>query len=356
VARHSTTSDVVPGLDFASFILYSWDVQSPRLEVLRTLLPTRARFVAGQAGDTDCVRLCAGAADDVPGMIVDRFGRLLVAVDYSETSGTADGLLELVDDCLPGHVLVAKVRAAVDGSNRFDVATSGAASSAGSLVGIERGLKFEIGTDPAHDFGLFLDAAKARAFVRSVARDQRVLNLFSYAGAFGIAAAVGGATEVTNVDPNRDYLAWSLRNAKLNDVAMRVLPDTAQDHLAKHLRRVARDPQRAGYNLVIVDPPAFGVGRGNERVLRLLWPTLFASLRAMRPARLILMCNDKSFQARRSFEDLVEEELGSGYRFRRLGTRLTVDEVGREPLSLDWTSSLEDPFYVEPVVLAGMRS
>ena len=59
--------------------------------------------------------------------------------------------------------------------------------------------------------------------MREAARGQRVLNLFSYTGAFGVAAAAGGAAEVTNVDPNRDYLAWSLRNAALNGVKMRVL-------------------------------------------------------------------------------------------------------------------------------------
>jgi 23S rRNA (cytosine1962-C5)-methyltransferase len=181
-----------------------------------------------------------------------------------------------------------------------------------------------------------------------------VLNLFSYAGAFGVAAAVGGASEVTNVDPNRDYLAWSLRNAKLNDVSMRVLPDTAQDYLAKHSRRMARDPQRLNYDLVIVDPPAFGVGRGKERVLRLLWPDLFESLRAINPQQVLLMCNDKSFQTSRSFTDLVTSELGS-YRFRRLGTYLTAADLAAPQPALDWTASPEDPLYREPVVLAGMR-
>ena len=41
--------------------------------------------------------------------------------------------------------------------------------------------------------------------MREAARGQRVLNLFSYAGAFGVAAAAVGPPEVTNVDPNRDY-------------------------------------------------------------------------------------------------------------------------------------------------------
>jgi len=207
-----------------------------------------------------------------------------------------------------------------DGTNKFATAVHhparSAAPDAAPIMAMERGLKFEIGVDPAHDFGLYLDAAKARLFVRQSARGQRVLNLFSYAGAFGVAAAAGGAIDVANVDPNRDYLTWSLRNAALNGVTMRVLPDKAQDHLARHLRRLARDPHRANYDLVIVDPPAFGIGRGNERVLRLLWPELFASLLAMKPRTLVLRSNDKAFRARQSFVELVEAELGATLSFR----------------------------------------
>lgn len=295
-------------------------------------------------------------ADDVPGLLVDQFGPLVVAVDYAtDRNASAQSLLRLVRDCLPGQHVVAKVRAVDDGSNRFATETFTPEAAALPLVGTELGLKFEIGTDPAHDFGLFLDAAKARAFVRGQARGRRVLNLFSYTGAFGVAAAVGGASDVTNVDPNRDYLAWSLRNAKLNDINMRVLPDTAQDFLAKHLRRLARDPQRPDFDLVIVDPPAFGVGRGNERVLRLLWPRLFESLRTMNPEQVLIMCNDKSFQTSRNFSDLVTSELG-GYRFQRLGTYLTTDDLATAQPSLDWTASVEDPLYREPAVLVGRRS
>ena len=61
---------------------------------------------------------------------------------------------------------------------------------------------------------------------------------------------------------------------------------------------------------MIVDPPAFGVGRGNERVLRLLWPDLFASLRTMAPRQLVLMSNDKAFRSRQDFGELVQAQLG----------------------------------------------
>jgi 23S rRNA (cytosine1962-C5)-methyltransferase len=307
------------------------------------------------------VRLCAGLADGLPGLIVDRFGPLVVAVDYAGPASadglTAEALLGLVRDAFPEQHVVVKVRSSTDGTNKFITAAHHPGGwqprGAPALIASERGLRFEIGVDPTHDFGIYLDAAKARLFVRETARGQRVLNLFSYTGAFGVAAAAGGAADVVNVDPNRDYLAWSRRNAALNGVSMRVLPDKAQDHLARHLRRLARDPGRAAYDLVIVDPPAFGVGRGNERVLRLLWPELFASLLEMTPRHLVLMSNDKAFRARRSFSELVEAELGERYRFQRLGTHLTREDLAAERPALPWRPGVEDPYYVEPVVLVG---
>ena len=302
---------------------------SPRSDALRRLLSARANLASGHAGGTDCVRLSAGATDGLPGLIVDRFGPLVVAVDYAADGMTAPDLIHLMRSAFPDHHVVAKARSSTDGSNKFVTAHEPAAAArpgASPLVATERGLKFEIGIDPAHDFGLYLDAAKARLFVREAARGQRVLNLFSYTGAFGVAAAAGGAADVTNVDPNRDYLAWSLRNAALNGVKMRVLPDTAQ---------------------------AFGVGRGNERVLRLLWPELFASLRTMRPRQLVLMSNDKAFRSRQDFGELVQEQLGDLYRFDRLGTHFTPDDLAADRPALAWTPGGEDPFYVEPVVLAG---
>jgi 23S rRNA (cytosine1962-C5)-methyltransferase len=340
-------------MDAPPILRYSGEVtDTARSDTLRRLLAARAALTSAHGGGTDCVRLSAGLADGLPGLIVDRFGPLVVAVDYA--GGLAPGaLLRLVREAFPAHHVVAKVRAAADGTNTFQTETHAAGSA--PLIATERGLRFEIGVDPAHDFGIYLDAAKARLFVREAARGLRVLNLFSYTGAFGIAAAAGRAADVANVDPNRDYLAWSLRNAALNGVSMRVLPDTAQAHLARHLRRLERNPDQPSYDLVIVDPPAFGVGRGNQRVLRLLWPELFASLRTMGPKTLVLMSNDKAFRSRQPFDELVQAQLGDLYRFERLGTHLTPDDLAAEHPSLAWRPGAGDPCYVEPIVLAGRR-
>ncbi len=327
------------------------------VQLLQGRLPEVARLPTSGPHLTTCLRLCAGRVDGVEGLIVDRFGSLVVATDYAEPGPDAfrpRELLDILERFFPDCHRVVKVRAAADGANAFVGESSAPAGlPAEPLVAHERGLAFEIGRDPAHDFGLYLDAAKARAAVRELASGLRVLNLFSYAGGFGIAAAAGGASEVTNVDPNRDYLAWSLRNAALNGLAMRVLPDTAQDFLAKHLRRLARNPQTPGFELVIVDPPAFGVGRGNQRLVRLLWPEIFAALRVMKPRHLVLLCNDKYFRARKGFAELVQAELGTLYAFDRLGTHFSIEECDRIGGSTQGPPPLVDPLFVEPVVLLG---
>jgi 23S rRNA (cytosine1962-C5)-methyltransferase len=339
--------------------------------VEETLRRKLADLGAESVARRDCVRLFAGKADGREGLLIDRFGSLCVAIDYARSAkaetdvglvDSARGLAESLRDVCGDIHLIAKIRSRDEDVDSFTSACFTPKQSAAlPIVGTERGLRFEIGTDPAHDFGVFLDAAKARQYVRSIAKDKCVLNLFAYTAGFGVAAAVGGAESVTNVDPNRIYLAWGLRNAALNGVNFRVLPDTAQVFLRKHLRRLERatssdSPPPRPFDLVIVDPPAFGVGRGRERVLRLLWPEIFSALRAMKPQDLVILCNDKYFRERTRFEDLVCKELGAAYDFRRLGTCMTIAEIkSSTPPAFEWSPCVEDPHYMEPVVLAGTR-
>ena len=326
----------------------------------------------GSPTDPPCVRWFAGRADGRDGLFIDRFGSLIVVTDYAR-SGESAAVGEAASLDLVGFLrglagdlpVITKIRSGGDGQEAFECRQFPPAQAVSlPIVGNERGLRFEIGTDPAHDFGLFLDAAKARHYVRNLAKGKAVLNLFSYTAAFGVAAAVGGAESVTNVDPNRDYLAWGKRNALLNNVAIRVLPDTAQVFLRRHLRRLEREGKSPGpgtssfrpFDLVIVDPPAFGVGRGQDRLLRLLWPELFAAFRVMQPRDLVILCNDKYFRARTSFEDFVRDGLGRDYTFRQLGTCLAAGEINSATApQLDFKPGPEDPYFMEPIVLAGTR-
>ena len=73
----------------------------------------------------------------------------------------------------------------------------------------------------------------------------------------------------------------------------------------------------------------------------------------MTPRRLVLMSNDKAFRSRHDFGELVQAQLGDLYRFNRLGTHLTPDDLAADRPALSWRPVVEDPYDAEPVVLAG---
>lgn len=289
-----------------------------------------------------CVRVVAGAADDLPGQIVDRFGRLVVATDY--------------DPARPGEARMAVLEAAFPGCSVLLRWRGGEKESAlqlrwggrpvpEQLVAVEDGLRFEIGTDPRHDFGLFLDGRTARGLVRSLAGGGLVLNLFAYACGFGVAAKVGGARDVVNVDPERSYLGWGRRNATLNGAEFRVIPDTAQTFLRRWRRRAERGTAEH-FDVVVADPPAFGVGRGDDRILRKFWPELLESIAAMEPAHAVLLCNDKAFRGYEAIEATVRAALGATYAV--IAVPQSREILGREP-------TRRDPWYSPPQVFHARR-
>jgi 23S rRNA (cytosine1962-C5)-methyltransferase len=289
-----------------------------------------------------CVRVVAGAADDVPGLIVDRFGRLVVSSDYNP-DGPGEALMAALEATFPGRSILLRWRGK-EGDQALALRWGGIPAPE-HIVAVEDGLRFEIRTDPRHDFGLFLDGRTARSRVRAIAGGGLVLNLFSYACGFGVAARAGGARDVVNVDPERSYLRWGRRNAALNGTDFRVVPDTAQAFLRRWRRRAERGAAEH-FDVVVADPPAFGVGRGDDRVLRKFWPELLESIAALQPAHAVLLCNDKAYRGYEDFEATVQAALGDAY-------DVTAVHHGREILGRE--PARRDPWYEPPRVLQARR-
>jgi 23S rRNA (cytosine1962-C5)-methyltransferase len=289
-----------------------------------------------------CVRVVAGAADDVPGLIVDRFGRLVVCSDYNP-AGQGEALMAALEVAFPGRSILLRWRGK-EGDQTMRLRWGGIPLPE-QIVAVEDGLCFAIGTDPRHDFGLFLDGRTARSRVRALAGGRLVLNLFSYACAFGVAARAGGARDVVNVDPEHNYLSWGRRNAALNGTDFRVIPDTAQAFLRRWRRRAERGASEH-FDIVVADPPAFGVGRGEDRVLRKFWPELLESIAALQPAHAVLLCNDKAYRGYEDFEATVQAALGDAYNATAVHHGREI--LGREPAH-------RDPWYDPPHVLHARR-
>lgn len=284
-----------------------------------------------------CVRVFAGAPDGLPGLVVDRFGRLVVASDY-DPAGPGEALVSVLEAAFAGCTILVRWRAAAAGELRV---RWGGLPAPESLIAVEDGLRFEVRTDPRHDFGLFLDGRAARGRVRAVAAGGLVLNLFAYTCGFAVAARAGGARDVVNVDPEHDYLTWGRRNAALNDTDFRVVPDTGQAFLRRWRRRAERGTAEH-FDVIVADPPAFGVGRGDNRVLRKFWPELLESVAMAAPAHAFLLCNDKAYRGFDDFEATVQAALGARYQ---------VTPVPHGPEILGRDPSHRDPWYHPPRVV-----
>ena len=119
----------------------------------------------------------------------------------------------------------------------------------------EHGLRFEVNLSDYLDVGLFLDHRPTRLSVQQRAAGKRVLNLFSYTGAFSVHARAGGAVRTKTVDMSKTYLDWYVRNLALNDFA----PNA--DHEVVHadcLQWLESGPTAGeAYDIVVCDPPTF---------------------------------------------------------------------------------------------------
>jgi 23S rRNA (cytosine1962-C5)-methyltransferase len=145
---------------------------------------------------------------------------------------------------------------------------------------LESGLKFHVNPALGQKTGFFLDQRENRRLARTLAGGKRVLNLFSYSGAFGVYAGAGGAAAVTNVDVSAPAIETARENAKLNGVeAEHVVADAFQYVRQKH----------GPFDLVICDPPAFAKSRSEvERAARGYKDVNLFALRMISPGGLMM--------------------------------------------------------------------
>jgi 23S rRNA (cytosine1962-C5)-methyltransferase len=121
---------------------------------------------------------------------------------------------------------------------------------------IEDGLKFSAPLAEGQKTGWFFDqAANRRALPKYVRSGARVLDVFSYAGAWAVRAAKSGASEVISVDSSASALELAARNGERNGVTVSTRKGDAFDVL----EQLAQEPGR--FDVVIVDPPAFAKRR-----------------------------------------------------------------------------------------------
>lgn len=128
-------------------------------------------------------------------------------------------------------------------------------------------LSFLIKPTTSKHLGLFPEQAANWKWIKDNISDAtakerpvRILNLFGYTGGATLAAAAAGAT-VTHVDAARAMVAWCSENARLSELGEAPIRYIVEDALTFLQREIRRGNL---YDAVIMDPPAFGRGKGGE--------------------------------------------------------------------------------------------
>ena len=205
------------------------------------------------AGNTDSARLVFSEADDVPGLIADRYGDTVVC---QFTTAGADAWREVLADALfdlPGVNCVYE-RSDADVREREGlqprVGLLRGSEPLPDLVANEAGFRFAVDVAGGHKTGFYLDQRNARAEVARLAAGRRVLNVFSYTGAFSVIAAACGAASITSIDSSGPALAVAARNGELNGIEVGELMEADAFTALRGLRDRARQ-----YDLICLDPP-----------------------------------------------------------------------------------------------------
>ena len=230
---------------------------------------------------TNAYRLLYGEADQLPGLIVDRYDDVLVMQTLSYGMDCRKALLAdlLCQEAGVGRIYLrndAKSRVLEGlpfekgfmrggGATRVEV-QEGRASF---LVDIERGQKT----------GWFCDQRENRLAAARLTAGAEVLEVFCHTGAFGMHAALGGARSVEGLDVSEDALMLAREHASLNKVNDRCLYRMADAF--EELRNLERGGRR--YDVVMLDPPAFA--RSKQAVPRALAGYKDVNLLGMRLTR-----------------------------------------------------------------------
>lgn len=227
---------------------------------VRTAWEYRQRFC-----DVNSCRAIYAEADFLPGLVVDKFGGVLVVQVLS--LGMELWKRELTD------ILVEVIRP--EGIyERNDVPVrrlEGMQETTGLLYGdvpervpmVENGIVYSVDVKHGQKTGFFLDQKENRAAIAPLCPGARAIDMFCHNGSFALNAAKYGAREVTGVDISEEALAVARDNARANG-----LDANFEAHNCFDLLRALSD-QGEKYDLVILDPPAFTKTRQmTERALR----------------------------------------------------------------------------------------
>ena len=266
-----------------------------------------------------CTRLVYGEADGLPGLIVDRYGEVLVYQITTLGMSQKEGLLrELLLDLFRPQALVFRNDTSVRTLEGLPLEKGVAHGELPDPCWINiDGLEFLIDPVNGQKTGFYLDQRDNRRTLRRWAKDRRVLDLFCYNGAWGLSAAAAGARQVVGIDQSSEALEQARHSAARNHLETICRFD--QEEAFFFLRSL----KKGAFDLIILDPPAFAKTRSTLSQARKGYTDLNRrALLALEPGGILVSCSCSYHLSEEAFREvLLNAALASGRQLRLLEAR-----------------------------------
>lgn len=306
----------------------------------------KRKFLVRDA-QTTAFRLFNGAGDGFGGLTIDYYGGYAVFSWYNETianwkkeiiRGFKEAFASSFREELVG--IVAK--------NRYQGAASESEILDGTIpedvIVLENGLKYHVHLQDGWMTGIFLDQREVRKSLKEgLAKDCRVLNTFSYTGAFSVAAKVGGAKSTTSVDLAKRSLPLTKEQFEVNE-----LDDSKEKMYAMdvfHFFDYAAK-KKLNYDCIILDPPSFARNKKQTFSVAKNYNELIeASLKVMKKGLLICSTNASNISYG-NFRKMIETTL------KDQKQAYAIQEVFRLPADFPAPKEMPEENYLKVVVVS----
>ena len=231
------------------------------LDFFERRLTQAAEYRVRRGIDPRLCRVVWSESDGVPGLIIDRYGdrfvlqTLTMAMDLRR-----DLICEAMQKVLGASEIFERNDAPIRRAEGLELRSGVLRGDGANEVEIEiEGLKFSVDLLNSQKTGFYLDQLPNYGVVASQARDRRVLDCFSGQGAFALACAQSGASEVTAVEAGRESIAGAQANAARNNLSVH----WKEQDVFQFLRSAEKAEEQ--YDLIILDPPSFTKTKGGLR-------------------------------------------------------------------------------------------
>ena len=301
--------------------------------------------------DTSCCRLIFSEADYFPGLVVDKFGDVLVV--ECETLGMERHkalICDVIKKVLAEDGI--SIRGVYERSDASVRKLEGLEKVKGfigepfdtNVVICENGVKYRVNIEEGQKTGFFLDQKYNRAAAAKLCKGKKVLDCFTHTGSFALNAGLAGAESVLGVDASELAVKQAAENAVLNGLEDRVKFICA-DVFDLLPELVAKGDS---YDVVILDPPAFTKSRqATKNAVKGYREINIKGMKLVRPGGFLCTCSCSHFMTPELLEKTIQEAAkGARKRLRLVEYRIQSPD---HPYLMGCPESLYLKFFIYQV-------